>query len=156
LKCNIDASFSEFLNKTGIGICIRDAEGTFVLAKTLHFSPRCSVPLGEAMWLFFAIQWLRDLRMDHIDFALDSNIVTEAFHHQRPDVIEFGQLMSAARRLFTTSFTNSRVEFNRRQANEVAHVLARASSTRRVSSHNWLYYIYERQNSTFRHFTYSL
>ncbi|KAK2394517.1 hypothetical protein QL285_056337 [Trifolium repens] len=119
---------SESLNRTDIGMCIRDAEGTFVLAKTLHFSPRCSVPLGEAMGLFFAIQWLRDLRLDHIDFALDSKIVTEAFNHQRPDVTEFGQLMSEARRLFTTFFTNSRVEFNRRQANEVAHVLARVAS----------------------------
>jgi hypothetical protein len=79
MKCNIDASFSESLNRTGIGICVRDAEGTFVLAKTLHFSPKCSVPLGEAMGLFFAIQWLRDLRMDHIDFALDSKIVTATY-----------------------------------------------------------------------------
>jgi hypothetical protein len=106
---------------------IRDAEGTFVLAKTLHFFPRCSVPLGEAMGLFFVIHWLRDLSIDHIDFALDSIIVTDAFHHQRPDITEFGHLMSATRTLFTSSFTNSRVEFNGRQAYEVAHVLARVA-----------------------------
>jgi ribonuclease HI len=127
MKCNIDASFSDSLNRTGIGMCIRDTDGTFVLAKTLHFSPRCSVPLGEAMGLFFAVHWLRDLRLDHVDFALDSQIVTHAFHRQRLDITEFGQLMSATRGLFTSSFTNSRVEFNRRQANEVAHVLARVA-----------------------------
>jgi ribonuclease HI len=86
MKCNIDASFSESLNRTGIGMCIRDADGTFVLAKTLHFSPRCSVPLGEAMGLFYAIQWLRDLNIDHVNFALDSQTVTEAFHRPRPDI----------------------------------------------------------------------
>ncbi|KAK2427985.1 hypothetical protein QL285_026530 [Trifolium repens] len=80
------------------------------------------------MGLFSAIQWLRDLSIDHIDFVLDSKIVMEAFHRQRPDITEFGQLMSAIRRLFTSSFRNSRVEFNRRQANEVAHVLARVAS----------------------------
>ncbi|KAK2355667.1 hypothetical protein QL285_093058 [Trifolium repens] len=127
MKCNIDASFSDSLNRTGIGMCIRDVDGTFVLAKTLHFSPRCSVPLGEAMGLFFAVQWLRDLRLDHVDFALDSQIGTDAFHRQRPDITEFGQLMSVTRGLFTSSFRNSRVEFNRRQANEVAHVLARVA-----------------------------
>jgi ribonuclease HI len=127
MKCNIDASFSYSLNRTGIGMCIRDADGSFVLAKTLHFSPRCSVPLGEAMGLFFAVHWLQDLRLDHVDFALDSQIVTDAFHRQRPDITEFGQVMSATRGLFTSSFTNSRVEFNRRQANEVAHVLARVA-----------------------------
>ncbi|KAK2358306.1 hypothetical protein QL285_095501 [Trifolium repens] len=86
LKCNIDASFSESLNRTGIGVCIRDAVGTFVLAKTLHFSPKCSVPLGEAMGLYYAVQWLCDMSFDSIDFALDSKIVTDAFHHQRPDI----------------------------------------------------------------------
>jgi hypothetical protein len=55
LKCNVDASFSNSLNRTGIGMCIRDAEGTFVLAKTLNFSPKCSVPLGEALGLLYAL-----------------------------------------------------------------------------------------------------
>jgi ribonuclease HI len=127
LKCNIDASFSDSLNRTGVGMCIRDSEGTFVLAKTLNFSPLCSVHLGEAMGLFYALQWLRDLGLDHVVVALDSKIVTDAFHHQRPDVTEFGHVMSAARSLFTSSFPNSRVEFNRRQANEVAHALARVA-----------------------------
>jgi hypothetical protein len=67
LKCNIDASFSDSLNRTGVGMCIRDAEGLFVLAKTLHFSPKCSVPLGEALGLFSALQWLRDSGLDHVD-----------------------------------------------------------------------------------------
>jgi hypothetical protein len=71
LKCNIYASFSDSLNRTGVGMCIRDAEGLFVLAKTLNFSPKCSVPLGEALGLFSALQWLRDLGLDHVDFALD-------------------------------------------------------------------------------------
>jgi hypothetical protein len=108
-------------------MCIRDAEGTFVLAKTLNFSPKCSVPLGEALGLLHAFQWLRDSGLDHVDFASDSKIVTDAFHHQRPDVTEFGQVMSTARSLFTSSLTNSLVEFNRRQTNEVAHVLARVA-----------------------------
>jgi ribonuclease HI len=62
-------------------MCIRDAEGTFVLAKTLNFSPKCSVPLGEALGLLHAFQWLRDSGLDHVDFASDSQIVTDAFHH---------------------------------------------------------------------------
>jgi NADPH-dependent 7-cyano-7-deazaguanine reductase QueF-like protein len=108
-------------------MCILDAEGTIVLAKTLNFSPKCSVPLGEAMWLLYALQWLRDMGLDQVDFALDSKIVTEAFHKQPPDVSEFGHVLSASRRLLTSSFRNSRVEFNRRQANEVAHTLARVA-----------------------------
>jgi ribonuclease HI len=127
LKCNIDASFSDSLNRTGIGMCLRDSDGTFVLAKTFNFFPKYSVPLGEAMGLLYALQWLRDMAMDNVDFALDSKTVTDAFHKHLPDATEFGQVLSTARNLFTTSFTNSRVEFNRRQATEVAHALARVA-----------------------------
>ncbi|GAU38127.1 hypothetical protein TSUD_318140 [Trifolium subterraneum] len=47
-KCNIDASFSSELNKVGIGTCIRDDQGRFVLAKTEWFSPTCDVEMDEA------------------------------------------------------------------------------------------------------------
>ncbi|AES70846.1 hypothetical protein MTR_3g064060 [Medicago truncatula] len=33
-KCNVDDSFSHALSKVGIGICIREDDGRFVLAKT--------------------------------------------------------------------------------------------------------------------------
>src|SRR4030067_946497 len=128
LKCKIDASFSDSLNKTGIGICLRDDEGTFVLAKTVSISPRCPVPLGEVLGLFHAIEWLSDMKFDNVDFALDSQLTTTAFNHHREDVTEFGQVISACKRLFTSSFTNSQVEFNKRQANMVAHTLARVAT----------------------------
>jgi hypothetical protein len=46
MKCNIDVSFSNGENKTGIGICIRDDDGAFVLAKTEWYAPRCEVRIG--------------------------------------------------------------------------------------------------------------
>jgi hypothetical protein len=67
------------------------------------------------------------MSIEYVDFVLDSQIVTEAFHRQRPDITKFGQLMFATRGLFTSSFTNSRVEFNMRQVNEVAHMLAQVA-----------------------------
>ncbi|AES67217.1 hypothetical protein MTR_2g088140 [Medicago truncatula] len=47
--------------------------------------------------------------------------IADAFNHRRIDVTEFGQVISACQSLFNTNFSNSKVEFNRRQANEVAH-----------------------------------
>ncbi|KEH28139.1 hypothetical protein MTR_5g068115 [Medicago truncatula] len=46
-KCNIDASFSEPLDKVCIGICIRDEEGDFVLAQTEWFSLIMDVDAGK-------------------------------------------------------------------------------------------------------------
>ena len=82
LKCNVNASFSDPLNRTGISICIRDDEGTFVLAKTVSISPMCSIAVEEALSLFHALQWLSDMQFDNVDFALDSKITTYAFNQR--------------------------------------------------------------------------
>jgi len=47
-KCNIDVAFSSHTNRTGIGICVRDAEGTFVLAKAFPYPCTVPVDVGEA------------------------------------------------------------------------------------------------------------
>lgn len=40
-KCNVDAFFFKSLNKVGIGICIRDEGGAFVLARIERLTPNC-------------------------------------------------------------------------------------------------------------------
>ncbi|XP_024634867.1 uncharacterized protein [Medicago truncatula] len=60
-KCNIDAAFSSHINRTGIGICVQDAEGTFVLAKAFIYPCTVSVNVGEALGLHSAMQWLSDM-----------------------------------------------------------------------------------------------
>jgi len=54
-KCNIDAAFSSSLNCTGIGICVRDSEGIFVLVKAVSFPCVYSVDVGEALGLHNAL-----------------------------------------------------------------------------------------------------
>ena len=127
-KCNIDAAFSSSLNRTEIGICVRDSEGTFVLAKVVSFPCIYSVDVGEALGLHSAMQWLSDMQFDNVDFETDSKITRDAFHSTRDDISEFGWIISSCRPLFNSSFTTSRVEFARRQANAVTHVLAREAA----------------------------
>nr|ABN08771.1 probable reverse transcriptase At2g02650 -, related [Medicago truncatula] len=80
----------------------------------------CSVVVGEPLSLFHPLQWLSDMQFDNVDFVLDSKITTDAFHNRQVDVTEFGQVISTCRSLFNSHFSNSKVEFNRRQSNEVA------------------------------------
>lgn len=49
------------MNRVGIGIWVCDDDGTFVLAKTINFSPLCFVPVGEALGLFNYIEWLSEM-----------------------------------------------------------------------------------------------
>jgi hypothetical protein len=106
VKCNINTSFSQTLNRTCIGKCVRDDDNTFVLVKTVSFSPICPVSVGEALGLFYALEWLSD--MGNVDFVEDSKITHDAFHSNKPDVLEVGHIISECKRLFTSHFTNSR------------------------------------------------
>jgi len=124
LKCNLDATFSTNLHHTGTGVCIRDEEGAYVLAKMLSFPCVHQVAVGEAMRLFEALQWLSDMSFDNIDFELDSKITCDAFHSFREDVSELGNIITSCKALFSAFFINSRVEFIRRQTNAAAHALA--------------------------------
>jgi len=124
LKCNVDASFSTAMNRTRINICVKDDDGAFVLAKTITFNVIHSVHVGEALGLYYAMEWLSDMQLHNVDFETDSKTTHDAFHAPKDDVSEFGHIISACRSLFNNHLTNSRVEFTRRQANEVAHALA--------------------------------
>lgn len=107
---------------------LRDDAWDFVLAKTTWFSPLCDVDMGEAVGLHTTLEWTSNLQLDNIDFALDSKKVVNAFRTGVNDNSEFGCIIYACRQLFHNRFQNSHVEFNRRQANEVARELARVAS----------------------------
>ena len=116
-KCNIDAAFSSHHNRTGIGICVRDSEGIFVLARTITYPCTVSVDVGEALELHSALQWLSDMQLDSVDFETNSKLTVDAFLATRNNLSEFGCIISSCRSLFRNLYSNSRVEFVRRQAN---------------------------------------
>jgi len=116
---------SSSLNRTYIDICVRDSNGIFVLVKTVTYPCLVSVDVGETLGLHLALQWLSDMQFDSVDFEMDSKLTFDAFLSNRNDTSEFDCIISSCRSLFTSFFSNSWVEFVRRQANEVAHALAR-------------------------------
>jgi len=69
------------------------------------------------------------MHFDNIDFELDSKITRDSFHTRTVDVTEFGLIIEACREIFSTSFTNSQVEFIRRQTNAAAHALAKETTS---------------------------
>ncbi|AES59299.1 hypothetical protein MTR_1g017840 [Medicago truncatula] len=97
LKCNMDAGFSVATNRTDIGICVRDDDCTFVLAKTISLNVVHSVDVGEAMGLYHALEWLSNMQFDNVDFAMDSKTTHDAFHSHRYDVSEFSHITSQTR-----------------------------------------------------------
>jgi nitroreductase len=71
---------------------------------------------------------VHELNLGPDDFELDSKVVVDNFHSNKIDDTELGDIISHCRRLFSSCYNNSSVEFIRRQANEVAHRLAKTAS----------------------------
>ena len=126
-KCNVDASFSQALNRVNIGVSIRDDEGRFVLAKTEWMTPLIDVDLGEALGLLSAMYWVRDLQLGIVDFELDSKTVVDSFYGSKSGISNFSAVINDCRRLLASDLVTSDVRFIQRQANEVAHSFARVA-----------------------------
>jgi len=126
-KCNVDAFFSQARNRVGIGVCIRDDEGRYVLAKTEWTSPLLEVDLGEALGLLSAMYWVRDLQLGIVDFELDSKTVVDSLYGSKSGVSKFSTVINNSRRLLASDLVTSDVRFIRRQANDVAHSFSRVA-----------------------------
>ncbi|GAU39132.1 hypothetical protein TSUD_23110 [Trifolium subterraneum] len=111
--------------QVGIGVCIRDDQGQFVLAKTKWYSPILDVDTGEALGLLSALKWVKDLHLNNVVFELDSKRVVDKFNNNMIDESVFGDIIKDCKHVFNSYFTNSHVEFIRRQTNGVAHNLAK-------------------------------
>lgn len=107
-------------------MCIRDKHRNFVIART-DWLPYClPVFVGEAMGLFRAIHWVRDLDLPNVNFELDCQAIVNSVTNPKEDISEFGVVVRACYDLLL-SFPNFGVSHIRRQANSKAHRLARAT-----------------------------
>jgi ribonuclease HI len=90
----------------------------------MSFLTKYFVDVGEAIGLFNALQWLGDMQFDSVDFVVDSKVTFDAFNSNRHDETEFGHvIISTCQNIFSSHFTNSKVEISRRQANVALHLL---------------------------------
>ncbi|KAK2390980.1 hypothetical protein QL285_064484 [Trifolium repens] len=134
LKCNVDASFYNLAGSTGWGWVLRDAHGDFKLAGSNIVSTTLSVLEGEAMALVEAMEEVIRRGLPFVIFESDSKIVVEAISSRQTGVSEFSLLISHIQSLLSLNHYFE-VKYVRRQANTVAHYLARAAfsmSRRRV------------------------
>ncbi|MCH81027.1 cytochrome P450, partial [Trifolium medium] len=125
-KCNVDAGFHKELNKTSSGWCIRDHLGRFILAETTWMDGNCSILEGEAIALLEALKVMTQRGISHVIFETDSKTVVDAIHHLRGGSSEFSFIIRRINNILLCN-PNFKVKFVKRQANMVAHTLARAA-----------------------------
>jgi len=40
----------------------------------------CSVQMGEALALYYVLEWLSDMSFDNVNFTSDSKVIIDAFY----------------------------------------------------------------------------
>jgi ribonuclease HI len=133
-KCNVDASFYNLAGSTGWGWVLRDSHGYFKLAGSNIVATTFSVLEGEALALVEAMNEVIQRGLPFVIFESDSKLVVDAIYSKQTGVSEFSLLITHIQSLLRLH-NYFEVKYVRRQANKVAHYLARAAfsmSSRRV------------------------
>jgi ribonuclease HI len=125
-KCNIDAGFHSEQNRTSGGWCLRDHHGIFVLAGTSWLEGICSVIEVESMALLAALRELEERGISQVIIETDSQSLVNAIQHIQVGSFEFSVIVCQLKNILLLN-QNFRVRFLKRQANIVAHSLARAA-----------------------------
>ncbi|GAU36186.1 hypothetical protein TSUD_274640 [Trifolium subterraneum] len=128
VKCNVDVAFVSGSGRTSMGLCFRDNSGHFMADMTQWQQTVISSVEGEAWALLLAMEEARYRGLDRVQFESDSKVLIEAIHMKRRGNSEFLSIVHDILSLMS-SFINFEVKFVRRQANLVAHTLARAANS---------------------------
>jgi ribonuclease HI len=125
-KCNVDAGFHKELSKTSTGWCVRDHMGRFIRAETTWMDGNCSIIEGESIAVLKALHAMENQGITHVIIESDSKNVVDAISHLRGGNSEFSHLILQINNVLSRN-PNFVVKFIKRQANMVAHSLARAA-----------------------------
>ncbi|GAU38029.1 hypothetical protein TSUD_395890 [Trifolium subterraneum] len=128
VKCNVDVAFVPGSGRTSVGLCFRNNRGQVMAGMTQWQQTVMSSVEGEAWTLLLAMEEARYKGLDRVQFESDSKVLVEAIHMKRRGNSEFLSIVHDIIS-FMSSFLNFEVKFFRRQANSVAHTLARAASS---------------------------
>ncbi|GAU28280.1 hypothetical protein TSUD_256080 [Trifolium subterraneum] len=128
VKCNVDVAFVSGSGRTSVGLCFRNNKGQVMAGLTQWQQTVMSSVEGEAWTLLLAMEEARHRGLDRVQFESDSKVLVEAIHMKRRGNSEFLSIVHDIIS-FMSSFLNFEVKFVRRQANSVAHTLARAANS---------------------------
>jgi len=118
----MDCALFEAEGQFGVSICLCDSLGRLLQAHYMTFPYIATTTECEATALQQAIQ----IALDKVAFETDCQVVVNALLNNSLFVNELGSLLSNCRTLLSSSASYT-LAFIRRQANRVAHNLARVS-----------------------------
>jgi len=127
MKCNVDATIFQVQGCYGIGMCLRGEQGQYIAAKTAWYKGLPQPHEAEAHGLKEAINWLGTMmRLSSVSIELDCKQVVDGISSTIETNSTFGAIIDVCKASIQ-KFQNFKINFVRRQTNNVAHLLARES-----------------------------
>ena len=123
-KVNVDASWFQGADSFSIGIVLRNHSGCFVEGRTVALPQAMDVLEAEALGIREALSWVKNMEARTVTVESDSFVAVNAINGQNKFLLEVGHIIDHCR-LMLQSLPNVSVKYIRKQANEVAHGLAK-------------------------------
>lgn len=134
VKINVDASFFSSCSQTGLGMVARDSDRECLALRTLVRHGLMSVDEGEAWGVSEALRWAVNLGLTDVIIETDSQRARNAVACPDSDASLFGDFIEVCRKILLEQ-PRYVVCWVCRNANMVAHVLARNSRDFESSSY---------------------
>jgi ribonuclease HI len=126
IKCNVDAALFNNNTTMAYSLCFRDSTGALLIGKSEYLHLSVSVLEAESLGLLHSLKMTISNSMHNVTFETDSKTLADALSARNILSNEFGDLVFECKSLL---YSNSDyvVSFVRRQANKVAHNIARVA-----------------------------
>ncbi|KAL8479048.1 hypothetical protein ACS0TY_030809 [Phlomoides rotata] len=110
------------------GMIFWDNNGSHIYSRTLAMPGVYAPEKGETICLFEALSWIKELDVRNVLVEMDAKVVVNAFNSQDAAFISiFGDIIQPRKNIFRC-FPYCKIGWINRQANELAHNLARVST----------------------------
>ena len=126
LKLNVDAAVFSDLRSIGVGCVLRNSIGEFISAMAVPIPLNLTPKEAELMGVREALSWLKHMQMTKVLVEMDSHVVFNALNRISPASSPFAMLVKDCQNL-ANNMPNIIFTFAKRSANNVAHIVARAT-----------------------------
>ncbi|XP_074326804.1 uncharacterized protein LOC141664750 [Apium graveolens] len=123
-KLNVDASWTKGADICSVGMVLRDSRGHFIEGRTMSFTQAGDVLEAEALGIREALSWVKNMGELKVTVESDSLVAVNVINGKNNYLLEVGHIIDHCRSLLRV-LPSVRLNFIRKQANEVAHGLAK-------------------------------
>jgi hypothetical protein len=134
VKINWDAGLNLRESRVGLGFIVRDSQGSYLAARSMSIDIQVDASVAEAMAATNAV-FCKEMGFSNILFEGNALQVIKAIEEEDPCLRNYGHIIDCIRRE-TNSLENARFIHVKREANNVAHTLAKLATTH-VTMSTW-------------------